>query len=52
MKFAVINGSPKGGYSIILQTVRYLAARYPAHEFDVISANAIIHAKKQLCSPP
>lgn len=47
MKFAVINGSPKGGYSITLQTVKYLAARYPSHEFDIISANAIIHANEE-----
>ena len=47
MKFAVINGSPKGEYSITLQTVKYLAARYPSHEFDFINANAIIHANEE-----
>ena len=29
MKIAVINGSPKGKYSITLQTVRYLGLIYP-----------------------
>ena len=38
MKFAVINGSPKGQYSITLQTVRYLELVYPEHEFEVLHA--------------
>ena len=46
MKIAVINGSPKGDYSITLQTVKYLAVRYPMHEFDVVSANSLICAKE------
>ena len=35
MKIAVINGSPKGDYSITLQTVLYLQRKYPEHEFCV-----------------
>ena len=31
MKIAVINGSPKGKYSITLQTVLYLQRKYPQH---------------------
>ena len=46
MKIAVINGSPKGEYSITLQSVKYLALRYPEHTFDVFSANQIIFAKE------
>ncbi len=38
MKIAVINGSPKGKYSITLQTVRYLEKKYPEHEFCVLHA--------------
>lgn len=38
MKIAVINGSPKGKYSITLQTVRYLERKYPEHEFTVLHA--------------
>ena len=45
MKIAVINGSPKGEYSITLQSVKYLALRYPQHTFDIIHANSIIYAK-------
>ncbi len=38
MKIAVINGSPKGKYSITLQTVLYLERKYPEHEFCVLHA--------------
>ncbi len=44
MKIAVINGSPKGKYSITLQTVRYLERRYPEHEFSVLHAGQKIKA--------
>ncbi len=38
MKIAVINGSPKGQYSITIQTVKYLQKIYKDHEFEVIDA--------------
>ncbi len=38
MKIAVINGSPKGKYSITLQTVLYLEKKFPMHEFCVLHA--------------
>ena len=38
MKIAVINGSPKGEYSITLQTVNYLARKYSQHEFCILHA--------------
>ena len=38
MKIAVINGSPKGKYSITLQTVLYLQRKFPEHEFCVLDA--------------
>ena len=44
MKIAVINGSPKGKYSITLQTVRYLAKIYPEHEFETLDAGQRIKA--------
>ena len=44
MKIAVINGSPKGKYSITLQTVRYLEIMHPEHEFCVLHAGARIKA--------
>ena len=44
MKIAVINGSPKGKYSITLQTVRYLQLIYPEHEFVTLDAGQRIKA--------
>lgn len=44
MKIAVINGSPKGKYSITLQTVRYLEKKYPTHTFEVLNAGQTIKA--------
>lgn len=44
MKIAVINGSPKGKYSITLQTVLYLEKKYPQHEFCVLHAGQQIKA--------
>ncbi len=38
MKIAVINGSPKGKYSITLQTVLYLQRKFPEHSFEVLHA--------------
>ncbi len=36
MNVLVLNGSPKGEYSITLQTVRYLEILYPQHTFQVL----------------
>ena len=44
MKIAVINGSPKGKYSITLQHVLYLQRKFPEHEFRVIHAGQKIKA--------
>ncbi len=44
MKIAVINGSPKGKYSITLQTVLYLEKKYPEHEFCVLHAGQTVKA--------
>ena len=44
MKIAVINGSPKGKYSITLQHVLYLQRKFPEHEFRVLHAGQKIKA--------
>ena len=44
MKIAVINGSPKGNYSITLQTVHYLERKFPEHEFCILNAGQKIRA--------
>jgi len=36
MNILVLNGSPKGEYSITLQTVRFLEKLHPEHTFDVL----------------
>ena len=38
MKILIVNGSPKGKYSVTLQTLNYLALKLPEHEFSVIHA--------------
>ncbi len=38
MNILVLNGSPKGEYSITLQTVRYLEKLHPEHTFEVLHA--------------
>ena len=38
MNIAIINGSPKGAYSITLQTIRYLERKYLQHSFSVLHA--------------
>ena len=44
MKIAVINGSPKGKYSVTLQTALYLEKKFPEHEFCVLNAGLQIKA--------
>ena len=44
MKIAVINGSPKGKYSITLQTVLYLERKFPEHTFEILYAGQRIKA--------
>ena len=42
MKITVINGSPKGKYSITLQTLLFLEKKFPEHTFSVLNAGQII----------
>ena len=44
MNILVLNGSPKGEYSITLQTVNYLMKIYPEHTFDVLHVGHRIKA--------
>ena len=37
MKITVLNGSPKGDYSITLQTVKFIEKHNPAHSFTVLN---------------
>lgn len=40
MNILVVNGSPKGEYSITLQTSKYLEIRFPLHKFDYLNIGA------------
>ncbi|MBR3973972.1 MAG: NAD(P)H-dependent oxidoreductase [Oscillospiraceae bacterium] len=42
MNILVINGSPKGKYSVTLQTVNYLQILHPEHEFEILNAGQSI----------
>lgn len=51
MNILVLNGSPKGDYSITLQTVRYLQKKNPAHHFDVLHAGQRIKSLEKDFAP-
>ncbi len=42
MNILIVNGSPKGRYSITLQTCKYLELLHPEHTFEVLHAGQII----------
>mgnify|MGYP002508131816 FL=1 len=44
MKILVLNGSPKGDYSITLQTSIYLSKLHPEHEFQYLNVGQRIKA--------
>lgn len=44
MKFLVVNGSPKGNYSVTLQTIIYLQKLFKEHEFEVLNVGQQIKA--------
>ena len=44
MKILVLNGSPKGKWSVTLQTTRFLKLTYPEHEWEVLNVGAQIKA--------
>ena len=44
MNILVINGSPKGKYSITLQTVHYLERKFKGHSFNILNAGQTIRA--------
>lgn len=44
MRICVLNGSPKGNYSITVQTVLYLEKQFPECEFEIINVGQKIKA--------
>ena len=51
MKILVLNGSPKGNYSITLQTVLYLQAKFPGQEFEILHVGQRIKALEKDFTP-
>ncbi len=51
MKILVLNGSPKGKYSITLQTTNYLQKLYPEHSFEILDVGHKIKALERDFSP-
>jgi len=51
MHILVINGSPKGSYSITLQTVLYLEKNFPQHTFEILHAGQRIKVLEKDFSP-
>jgi len=51
MQILVLNGSPKGNYSITLQTIRYLQLKFPEHTFDTLNVGAKIKSLEKDFSP-
>lgn len=51
MKILVVNGSPKGKFSITLQTVLYLQKHFPKHSFQILHAGQRIRALAKDFSP-
>ena len=44
MNILVLNGSPKGQYSITLQTINYLQKLHPEHTFEILHVGQRIKA--------
>ncbi|MBQ7796574.1 MAG: NAD(P)H-dependent oxidoreductase, partial [Lachnospiraceae bacterium] len=51
MKIVVLNGSPKGNYSITLHTVLYLQQLYPKHTFEILNVGQTIRALEKDFTP-
>ena len=44
MHILILNGSPKGQYSVTLQTINYLERLHPQHTFEVLHVGQRIKA--------
>ena len=51
MNILIINGSPKGQYSITMQTINYLMKLYPEHSFELLHAGQRIKALERDFTP-
>ena len=51
MEILVLNGSPKGNYSVTLQTVLFLQKLNPAHNFTIVNVGQSIRKIEKDPSP-
>ena len=51
MKILVLNGSPKGNYSITLQTSLFLEQQFQEHQFEVLNIGQKIKQLEKDLSP-
>lgn len=51
MEILVLNGSPKGRYSITLQTILYLEQRFPQHNFQILPVGQQIKSLEKEFTP-
>ncbi len=51
MNILVVNGSPKGKYSVTLQTINYLSKVYGEHSFEILHAGQRIKALERDFAP-
>ena len=51
MNILVLNGSPKGKYSITLQTTNYLMQKYPDHNFEILDVGQKTRSLERDFSP-
>ncbi len=51
MNILVLNGSPKGSYSITLQTVNFLQKKFPEQNFEVLQVGARIKSLEKDFAP-
>ena len=51
MEILVLNGSPKGQFSITLQTVLYLEQRFPQHNFQILNVGQQIRSFEKEFTP-
>ena len=51
MDILVLNGSPKGKYSVTLQTIRYLQKLHPEHTFEILHVGQTIKSLEKDFTP-
>ncbi len=51
MNILIVNGSPKGNYSITLHTCLYIQKKFPEHRFDVLNVGQMIRKFEKDMAP-